>query len=41
MALVKCSECENEISDTASVCPECGASVTRNWVGTKISARIA
>jgi len=29
MALVKCSECGNEISDTASACPKCGASVSR------------
>lgn len=25
MALVKCTECKNQISDTASACPHCGA----------------
>ena len=25
MALIKCNECNNEISDTARECPNCGA----------------
>ena len=29
MALVECGECGNEVSDTASACPKCGASMTR------------
>ena len=24
MALIKCSECENEISEYAKICPKCG-----------------
>ena len=26
MALVKCKECGSEISDTATICPQCGYS---------------
>ena len=29
MALIKCSECGSEISETASACPRCGAAVVR------------
>jgi len=28
MALIKCSECQKEISDKAEVCPQCGSPVT-------------
>lgn len=27
MALIKCIECENEVSDKAKTCPKCGAPV--------------
>ena len=27
MALVKCVECENEVSDKAAACPKCGAPI--------------
>lgn len=27
MALIKCSECNNEVSDTAKNCPKCGAKI--------------
>lgn len=29
MALVKCGECGNEVSDRAAACPKCGAPVTQ------------
>lgn len=29
MALVKCAECGNQISDKASACPKCGAPMAR------------
>lgn len=29
MSLIKCKECQNEISDKAESCPKCGAPVTR------------
>ena len=28
MALIKCSECQNEVSDKAKTCPNCGCPVT-------------
>ena len=28
MALIKCPECNNEVSDKASACPKCGAPLT-------------
>ncbi len=27
MALIKCSECDNDVSDKAAACPKCGAPV--------------
>jgi len=27
MALIKCSECDNEVSDKAATCPKCGAPI--------------
>ena len=32
MALIKCEECENDVSDKASVCPKCGAPVSLSSV---------
>jgi DNA-directed RNA polymerase subunit RPC12/RpoP len=29
MALLKCAECKNEVSDTAKSCPKCGAKVVK------------
>lgn len=29
MALIKCKDCENEISDSAESCPKCGAPVPK------------
>jgi len=29
MALIKCKDCSNEISDSAEACPKCGAPVPR------------
>ena len=31
MALIKCSECQKEISSTASVCPHCGISLEKKF----------
>ena len=31
MALIKCSECGNEISSSAKFCPQCGASVEQHF----------
>lgn len=36
MALVKCSECGNEVSDKASACPGCGAPIGGAGAGTPI-----
>ncbi len=34
MALIKCKECGNEVSDTAKTCPKCGAKVPKgNGIG--------
>ena len=35
MALTKCSECKNEVSDSAGKCPHCGAKVSKpaGWLG--------
>jgi hypothetical protein len=30
MALIKCKECGNEVSDTAKACPHCGANVPKS-----------
>lgn len=30
MALIKCSECNNEVSDKAISCPKCGAPIANN-----------
>lgn len=30
MALIKCSECNNEVSDKAISCPKCGAPIENN-----------
>jgi hypothetical protein len=32
MALIKCEECENDVSDKASVCPKCGAPISLSEV---------
>jgi uncharacterized membrane protein YvbJ len=29
MALIKCTECDNEVSDKASACPKCGAPIEK------------
>ena len=29
MALIKCKDCENDVSDSAAACPRCGAPVPR------------
>lgn len=29
MALIKCNECENEVSDKAATCPKCGAPIEK------------
>jgi hypothetical protein len=33
MALIKCKECENEVSSKAKSCPKCGAQVARKPFG--------
>lgn len=38
MALDKCKECGNQISDKATSCPSCGAPIKRTSMGTKIVA---
>lgn len=30
MALIKCTECENEVRDKALSCPKCGAPIEKN-----------
>lgn len=30
MALIKCGECGNQVSDKASSCPKCGAPISEN-----------
>ena len=30
MALIKCSECGKEISDTSKICPNCGIEIKNN-----------
>ena len=37
MALIKCSECQKEISDKAGVCPSCGAPVIKSKGNSRIS----
>lgn len=39
MALVKCKECGQEISDTATVCPHCGAPVIKDIYCRKCGTR--
>lgn len=45
MALVSCKECGKEISDTASVCPHCGAPVVKDIYcqkcGTKVPENVS
>jgi hypothetical protein len=31
MALIRCNECNNQVSDQAEACPECGAPVAK-WL---------
>ena len=38
MALTTCWECKKEISDTAAVCPHCGAAGTAGTMLTPLSA---
>ena len=38
MALIKCKECGNEISDKARACPRCGANP---WAAVGVSSPIA
>lgn len=40
MALTKCSECGQQISNTATVCPHCGAKIKRTTLFTKIVAGV-
>ena len=40
MSLVKCKECGHEVSDTASVCPNCGAPVIKDIYCQKCVTRI-
>jgi hypothetical protein len=32
MALIKCSDCENQVSDKASFCPKCGAPIKHSKI---------
>jgi uncharacterized membrane protein YvbJ len=34
MALIKCTECGNEVSDKATSCPKCGAPIADASIGT-------
>ena len=34
MALIKCTECGNEVSDKATSCPKCGAPIAGLSIGT-------
>ena len=40
MALIKCDECKNEVSDSAGKCPHCGAKVSKRvgWLGWTFAA---
>ena len=40
MSLIKCKECGHEVSDTASVCPNCGAPVIKDIYCQKCGTRI-
>lgn len=40
MALVKCRECGQEIADTATVCPHCGAPVVKDIYCQKCGTKI-
>jgi len=38
MALIKCKECEGDVSTSAQVCPKCGAPVKRVRWGNVVAA---
>ena len=40
MALINCQECGKEISDTASVCPHCGAPVVKEVYCSKCGTKV-
>ena len=40
MALINCKECGKEISDTASVCPHCGAPVVKDVYCQKCGTKV-
>ena len=31
MAMIKCKECKNDVSNTAKTCPSCGANLQKRW----------
>ena len=37
MALVKCPECDTQVSTAASACPKCGAPIATQGIGTPLS----
>ncbi len=37
MALIKCTECGNQVSTTATACPKCGAPVGSEGIGTPLT----
>ena len=39
MALIKCPECNNEVSDTAVMCPFCGYNVKEHFYKIKVSTK--
>lgn len=39
MALVKCAECQNDVSDKAAACPKCGAPVGKPSLPEKPKAK--
>ncbi len=40
MALIKCKECGQEISDTAKTCPHCGAAVVKDVFCVKCGTKV-
>lgn len=36
MALIKCNECEKEISNTVKKCPHCGAKIGEKKINNKV-----
>lgn len=40
MALIKCKECGQEVSDTAKVCPHCGAAVVKDVFCMKCGTKV-